>query len=182
MPVPDRYTRALSSRDLRTEVWRERDVDVLAAAGAVRVRLPFTLFRLRAEYDSLAASLRPQEFDRAWAKSLPQARIESGAYLTCLASQQDYSIRDDELERMVSALIEEWLDVACPTCRGTKYKPILGTGRLSAVPCDTCHGSGRQRAQRQKLSKGAKRFFGQAMAELETDVATARRQFARLMK
>lgn len=149
--VADRYARSITSSHLEVTEFTG-DVDALIAAGWVREGLATTLWRLRVEFDGVDkrvlrsnSSMTDRLLVLMHMKTLPAARNALGGFVRGQALQANLELSQEERVRMCARILNQFLDQLCPACHGVRNKTIPGTGRLSAMPCDACEGSGKQR-------------------------------------
>lgn len=135
------YSTAVTSTDLRVNLGRLGDADVLIAAGWSPARVGGALLRLRSEWDR---SARPRALSDTDAillsgqlRSLPGVRA---ALAEQLARWGEADPRAATAQ--ACAVLACWLSPACPACGGTKYQVAPGTHRHTAKACALCRGAG----------------------------------------
>jgi len=156
--VADRYSRAITSSNLRVQHRTQGDGDILVAAGAAvrRTRgttsLAAMLYRLRVEFDkvdkrSLArhdVSLTAILLAYTHIPSLHGTREAMSRFVEGEARRSRYEVSEKEVEAVVDRVLDHFLDPICAACRGVKFKVVTGTGRLSGVVCGSCLGTGQR--------------------------------------
>lgn len=161
--VADRYARAITSGNLRVQARTPGDADVLIAAGLSLARkrprgrpassLASMLYHVRVEYDkvdkrSLARSnvnITHVLLALTHVRSLFPVREALRAFTRGQAWREEMELEEATVHRVADGVLEYFLDPICGTCNGTKFKSVLGTGRLSGEACPNCQGSGRRR-------------------------------------
>lgn len=78
-------------------------------------------------------------------QSLRPAKEALGRFVMAMATRQSLNLTPEEELRLSGRILNAWLDPLCRVCDGVRFKTVPGTGRLSAMPCDACSGSGRAR-------------------------------------
>ncbi len=78
-------------------------------------------------------------------QSLSPAKEALGRFVMAMATRQSLALTPEEELRLSGRILNAFLDPLCKVCDGVRFKTVPGTGRLSAMPCDACSGSGRAR-------------------------------------
>lgn len=152
--VAERYSTAIEASNLRAEADKGGAVDLLIAAGWSGDSMGAGLYRLRAEYDSVARNVRGtggnSKIDHVLVllglTSLGSVKQSLGE----LALQQANLARFDLTEGVVRILAGKCLDVFLdPTCHPCGGRGFNGGGRHEMagpqVWCKHCHKTGRRR-------------------------------------
>jgi len=125
--VEERYANAVEAHNLLMRAERTGAADVLTAAGMDGVKHGLSLAVWRWLYGGDQNELHSIRADLVkWIiKRQPMANRNRG-----------------EIAGLV-ILVTDWYQYkACKACKGTRYKVIQNTGRLSNKPCPACNGSG----------------------------------------
>jgi hypothetical protein len=178
--VSDRYARAITSSNLRVQARTPGDADVLIASGLAARKLSkkgaaslaSMLYRVRIEYDKVdKRSLARRDVNitnvllaLTHVRSLMPVRDALRAFVRGQAWREAMELDEETLHRIADQVLEYFLDPVCGTCNGTKFKVVVGTGRLSGVVCANCLGSGKRvlfhhqdaRAEEYRLSDAVK--------------------------
>ena len=182
----ERYSRAISSSHLEVTD-KPGDVDALIAAGWIRDGLATMLYRLRVEYDLIdrTAPIRSNipATDRVLVlmhcKGLPAAREAMGQFVTAQAARAGLNTTTAEQRRLSGRILDMFLDPLCDACRGVKFKPVPGTGRLSAVPCVACEGTG---ARKMRFAGGAEHKEVEFTRDVQAALARKMDYVAKMMR
>lgn len=128
--IAERVGRALASGDLRQRLGPS-DLDKVIALGMVGIseRLADAVFRVKYAND-------PKEYESALLGVYGLARA--------LDVRERWRYRRWRLWGMARAVFAYWLMDICPLCTGVRFVPAPGTGRLTDVPCQACHGEGKR--------------------------------------
>lgn len=130
MAMAERITRAELSDDLRHYEY-DCSVDVLAAVGMATASINpayLAIYRLKFNNDVASKDTVKQVFT-VWAYNSMSRR----------------GMPTQSATRVAAQAMQKWLFDVCQVCGGTGYPVIIGTPSLSAKPCPSCGGSGRQR-------------------------------------
>lgn len=187
--VQDRYARSISSSHLEVTEY-VGDIDALIAAGWVKEGLATMLWRLRVEYDKVdKQSLRRANCtmtDRLLAlahmKSLPAARDALGRFTMAQSTRLKSGLTGEQDLRVAGRALNSFLDPQCPACHGVKFKTVPGSGRLSAMPCGACEGSGKAQLKFDDLTAAEFALQQSVLAEIDRKldrVARLMRQFTK---
>lgn len=150
MRTEDRYARSITSSHLEVTEFTG-DVDSLIAAGWCKESLATMLWRMRVEFDAVDKQAMARgncsATDRLMAlvhmRSLHPAKEALGRFVMGMATRRNLTLSTEEQLRLSGRILNQWLDPLCKACRGVKFKTVPGSGRLSAMPCDACEGTGR---------------------------------------
>lgn len=150
--LPERYSRAMSSPNLKWGKLHERtvDLDILIAFGWIKQEsLGTSLYRLRTEFDAInkievarcGSSLVARVLTLSQLRALPDVRNALGRFSIAHATRQRFMRPDDRVLQIAGRALDLWLDPHCPTCTGRGF-----TGGYGApiVLCSHCHGSGKR--------------------------------------
>jgi hypothetical protein len=174
MNVQDKYARSITTSHLEVTEF-VGDVDAIIAAGWINESLATLLWRLRVEFDSVdkrATKGNSTMTDRLLAlvhmRSLKPAKDALGSFVAGAANRRGLNLNPIESGRMSARILNHFLDPLCPVCHGRKYKEVPGTGRLSAIPCGACEGSGRHKLRFEGgTSHDEERFTNAVLGELD---------------
>ena len=169
--IAERYAVAMESSNLRVKPTR-CDTDLLMAAGVAKDRngnslaLGTSLYRLRAEFDSVKASIHAGKalapVDRLMVLSqlqtLSEVKRSLGAHAVVLATKMRFMKPDADALRVAGRCLDVWLDPLCNKCGGRGTTNEYGKPK---VICKSCGGSG---ARKSHLGKDTQeQSFAQAL-------------------
>jgi hypothetical protein len=101
-------------------------------------------------------------------KSLHAAKEALGRFVMAMATREHLELDVNEQLRLSGRVLVSFLNSLCPTCHGVKFKTVPGSGRLSAMPCESCEGSGRDKIRFTGNTDPTEVMFTQAvLAELD---------------
>lgn len=169
--IAERYAVAMESSNLRVKPTR-CDTDLLMAAGVAKDRngnslaLGTSLYRLRAEFDSVKATIHAGKalapVDRLMVLSqlqtLSEVKRSLGAHAVVLATKTRFMKPDADALRVAGRCLDVWLDPLCSKCDGRGTTNEYGKPK---VICKSCGGSG---ARKSHIGKDAQeQSFAQAL-------------------
>jgi len=169
--IAERYAVAMESSNLRVKPTR-CDTDLLMAAGVAKDRngnslaLGTSLYRLRAEFDSVKATIHAGKalapVDRLMVLSqlqtLSEVKRSLGAHAVVLATKTRFMKPDADALRVAGRCLDVWLDPLCNKCGGRGTTNEYGKPK---VICKSCGGSG---ARKSHLGKDTQeQSFAQAL-------------------
>ena len=163
MSVLFRLALAELSSDLKHYEW-DCQVDVLGAAGmaSIKSKYQISLFRLKYGNDLNCLEEVCEQFKK-WTRNELLVRKK----------------RNVDVNALTAKLVVAWVDDVCKGCNGFKFGLIKGTPNLSDIPCETCKGSGKRKANVDvEYDDVANTVIAMANAELDA----IRRNIAKKMK
>jgi hypothetical protein len=89
-----------------------------------------------------AAGLSALLLASAHVKSLLPLRTALGHYVRAKGERSRLMLNEEQVEAVIEAVLEHFLNPRCMRCRGTKFKAVPNTHRLSSTPCPACSGTG----------------------------------------
>lgn len=169
--IAEQYALATESSNLRQKPTR-CDADILMAAGLARdhrgnsLALGTSLYRLRAEFDSVKATIHAGKalapVDRlqvlSQLQSLGEVKRALGAHAVILATKQSFMKPDADALRVAGRALDVWLDTLCNKCDGRGTTNEYGKPQII---CRSCRGAGHRKATLGE--DAADRAFGQAL-------------------
>jgi hypothetical protein len=158
--IEERYSRAVRSSHLQVTTKEPGDVDKLIAAGWVKDSLGTTLYRLRTEFDAIAADLRRASDPRGTPdpgavltermlilmrlKSLERARDHLGNFAQQLATRGRHMLDNAAVATIAGRVLDVFLDPNCHHCAGRGFNGGSHRGE-ARVLCRHCKGSGHRK-------------------------------------
>ena len=144
---PDRYSKAIRSKNLRSKAEAECDADVIGAAGFGGLKGFREDGTQRTGSPLAMALLRLMLGDARSAKDI--VRILAEGVTTKAWRLYGLALVSVEANDMAAAVLAWHRDGVCHTCGGHGYQVAggyeLGEGRavIGDVPCERCHGTGK---------------------------------------
>lgn len=89
-------------------------------------------------------------------KTLPEVRHQLATWAWC----NDIPKPSD----VVAGALQWWLSKTCHVCHGQRWQIIPGTGRLSQLPCEACHGTGNRVKPDGALTSMVVGYIGECIA------------------
>ena len=120
--VPELYSQACTSSNLRCEADKRGAADILIASGMSGNGLGGALMRLHTKPD------------RAGMDAIHQHLTDRARLLNI-----------DRPEAVSAAVLSWWLNRICNSCNGVKFEVVPGSPSLSARSCKRCQGSGEKK-------------------------------------
>lgn len=184
--IAERYATAMESSNLRVNLERGCDTDVLMAAGWASAPLGINLCRLRTEYDSAKAEVRGQgatpfiDMVLALSKmpSLYSVKEELGRYAVRHATLRRFMEPDSVVRSLVGQALQMYLDPICHKCHGVGKKGGYG---LPEVICKHCEG-GRRTFKLAGRSDEQREFLKFLLASMEANASNAEESMKRLLR
>lgn len=152
--VAERYSTAIESSNLRVKADQGGAADLLIAAGWCSDTLGATLWRLRADYDSVAADVRRTADNDDTARTLilihlgsplKVAKVMLGNLALKQGGHHAPEIAEQDLRNIAGRCLEAFLDPNCRPCEGRGFN---GGGRHEhtgpQVICKRCKGLGKR--------------------------------------
>jgi len=130
--VIERLAEAMVSDDLSMTEDKRRDVDHLAALGAVMVGRPAGISAM------LHVALT---HDR---ESLREVMRFATALTRRLAAKRRWKLTLRDIEHIAKKAVQYQCAPSCPSCNGRGRKVMKGTPVLSSKACEKCHGTGKR--------------------------------------
>jgi hypothetical protein len=169
--MPERYAMATRSGNLTPRLRGVTDADVLLAAGIAasgdpHLRLALQLYRIAVSGDR---------------SDLPEVTQSMVFWLKGQLSRGGQRpIRTSVLRAVCVETIVWWLNQTCNYCEGRGFESIEEASRLSAVPCNVCHGTGKK-ALRRAVAPTHYDEAALIAAELDRAVTTIHARMCRLL-
>ncbi len=146
MHIVERYSSAIHSSDLGASDYHLTDVDYLTAAGMCPDRLGSALIRLKDEYGMVSRSEAIMALNdpltrlavMSKLKTLSEAVQRVGQYSCWVATKTKFMKSDNEVCKLVPAIMLMLLDPSCDTCTG---RGSVGEYGKIQHTCKACDGS-----------------------------------------
>lgn len=168
----EKYARAVNSSHLEMRPGMDA-VSVLIAAGWVRDSLGTSLYRLRAEYDTVRRTGEAPKTLHSVTQAVRRFAINS-------AKRHAGSLRyhGDDAPEIAERALAYWLDPLCHHCNGRGFCGGVGT---PVEVCRHCHGTGRTQPRFSK-SEAGQQFAYLLISEMERKTARVGEQIKRYLK
>jgi hypothetical protein len=184
--IAERYACAMESSNLRTNLERGCDTDVLMAAGWANAPLGTGLYRLRAEFDSAKAEMRGQGatalIDTVLAlskmPSLSRVKQDLGAYAVRQATLRKFMEPDGVVLALVGQALQIFLDPTCPKCHGVGKTGGYGMPEVICKHCD----SGKRTFKLAGRTDEQRDFIRFLIASMEANAAIAEDSMRKLLR
>lgn len=131
--IGERYARAAQSTDLTPALDHRTDADVLLSAGIVAAKDP-----------KLALALAIYRLRLAGSTDGLHSIVESAQewLLSYLSRGGNRPMPRPAREALLMSTLAWWANPTCPFCEGRCFVAVEDAGRLSAVECSACYGTG----------------------------------------